>query len=404
MILRSIAVSGQIAAIATSLLLGVALPLTSMAFIVALLILLNALTWWRLRLPREASYAEIVAYVGFDLTSFTLLLYFSGGADNPFALIYVLHAVLMALLLPPRWAIVGTLTVLACFVIVARIHFPLALETGDPVPADLLAFGHWLSFTLTAGVTAWFVARIVAMLREHDRMLSETGQRASRDEVILRIGALAAGAAHQLTTPLTTMAVIAAEMMRNAESPAIKKDAGILVSQIRSCRETITELLTAGGHVQATSGGSERLDHFLEAVAARCRAMHPEARITYSSDLGSPSPQIFADEALRQALLALLDNAVDASPDDVEFRAQGNAMVARLTIADRGTGLPAADVDKLGRSFFTTKPPGRGTGVGLVLALRAIELIGGTLGWEKREGGGTLVKVELPLEVLTVTT
>lgn len=404
MILRSIAVAGQLAAIATSAAIGVALPLPAMLCIVGALILLNALSWLRLRSSREASHAETAAYLGFDLLSFTLLLYLSGGPNNPFTLLYVLHGVLMALLLPLPWAAGGIVAVITCFVILTGTHRPLALSTGDPLPASLLAFGQWLSFTLTTGITGWFVLRIVVMLRDHDRMLNEAAQSALRDEAVLRVGALAAGAAHELATPLTTMAVTAAEIRRNAESPTLQRDADILASQIGICRETLASLLAAGGHAQSVSGGHERLDVFLEAIASRCRTMHPNGRIACNWELTLPAPEIFTEEALRQALLALLSNAIDASPTDVEFRADTGAAMLRLIIADRGSGLPAGDVDKVGRVFFTTKPPGHGAGLGLVLASRAIERLGGTLSWENRVGGGTLVRVEIPLVALTVGT
>ena len=404
MILRSIAVCGQVAAIATAGLLGVALPLTAMACVVAALILLNALTWLRLRSSREASHAEISAHLGFDLASLTLLLYLSGGTNNPFSLLFVLHAVLMALLLPLPWAAAGALVVIACFVLLTGVHLPLALSGGEPLPAGLYAFGQWLSFTLTAGITAWFVARIAATLRDHDRMLNEAVQRALRDEAVLQVGALAAGAAHELATPLTTMAVSAEEIRRNAESPVVRHDADVLVSQIGIVRETIANLLAAGDHAHSVSGGRERLDVFLEAIAGRCRTMHPEASIVCNWDQISPAPEIFAEQALRQALLALLCNAVDASPNDVEFCGRRDGSILRLAIADRGSGLPTADLDRLGRSFFTTKLPGEGAGLGLVLATRAIERLGGALFWKNRAGGGTVVEVEIPLDALTLRT
>jgi two-component system sensor histidine kinase RegB len=240
------------------------------------------------------------------------------------------------------------------------------------------------------------------MLREHARMLNEAAQRTLRDEAVLRVGAVAAGAAHELATPLTTMAVTAAEIRRNAESPVVRHEADMLTSQIDICRETIANLLAASGHAHSASGGRERLDAFLQAIASRCQTLHLGAHIVCNWELRSPAPEIFTEEALRQALLALLTNAVDASPTDVEFRAQTEATLVRLIIADRGGGLPPGAVDKLGRSFFTTKAPGRGAGLGLVLASRAIERLGGTLSWENRKGGGTLVKVEIPLDAMTV--
>jgi two-component system, sensor histidine kinase RegB len=402
MILRSIAVCGQTAAIATAWHLGVALPLVAMASIVGALIVLNALTWVRLHSTRDASHAEIAAHLGFDLASLTLLLFFSGGATNPFSMLFVLHVVLMALLLPPLAAAIGTVLVVACYVVLTRGHAPLQMVTGDSLPAELLAFGRWVSFTLTAGVTAWFVMRIVAALRDHDRRLSEAAQRALRDEAILRVGALAAGAAHELATPLTTMAVVASEIANNADSASLQRDARVLTAQIKICRDTIADLMAAAGHARAVGGGRERLDRFLESIAATCRTMNPEANIVGDWTGILPAPEIFGEQALKQALLALLNNAVDASPEDVQFSGRREADTLWLCITDRGSGLPADDLAKLGRTFFTTKPPGKGAGLGLVVASRAIERLGGTLRWENRTGGGMRVEVVLPLDSLSL--
>jgi signal transduction histidine kinase len=131
--------------------------------------------------------------------------------------------------------------------------------------------------------------------------------------------------------------------------------------------------------------------------------MRPEANIVCDWSGILPVPQILGEQALKQALLALLNNAVDASPEDVQFAGRCDADTLRLSIADRGRGLPAGDLGKLGRTFFTTKPPGKGAGIGLVVAARAIERLRGTLRWENRLDGGMRVEVLLPLDSLRVT-
>lgn len=402
MVLRGIAIAGQIGAIAAAAYLGVELPLTAMAFVVAALVGFNMLAWLRLRSPREASHAEIAAILAFDLTSFAVLIFLSGGTLNPFCLLFVLHAVLVALLLPPMWAAIGAAAIVACFVALARLHLPLALAGGEPLPARLLLLGHCMSFALTAGVTALFVTRIVAALREHDRMLGEATQRELRDDAVLRVGALAAGAAHELGTPLTTMAIVAAEIRRGTDSTSIQRDAGVLIEQIGICRETLANLMAAAGHARAASGGREHLDRFLDSIASRCRTLHPVAHIACDWSAIGPAPEIFAEQGLRQALLALLCNAADASPKEVLFSGRRDGDTLRLAIADRGDGFASADRDKAGRTFFTTKEPGKGAGLGLILASRAIERHGGSLGWRNREGGGTLAEVSLPMQSLSL--
>ena len=271
---------GQALSIVVWVALGVALPIAAMVAVVAVLVAVNVLTWLRLRRPLPASHLEIAGHLAFDLAAFTLLLYLSGGTANPFSLIFVLHVVVMALLLQPVPAFVGALLVLASYSLVARFHLPLSLGGGEPVPGMLLALGHWLSLALTAGVAAWFIVRVVAALREHERLLREAAQQASNDEAILKLGALAAGAAHELMTPMTTMAVVAGEMTREANTPSQRRDVGVLASQIEACRQTISNLLAAADHSRAEGGGSERLDGFLHSLADRFRTMRPDVAFT----------------------------------------------------------------------------------------------------------------------------
>ena len=404
LVLRWIAIGGQAAAVAISSALGVRLPLAALASVIVALVALNAFTTWRLRRPWEASRAEIAAYLAIDLAALTALLFLSGGAANPFSVLFVLHVVLMALLLPPPAAAIGTAAAVACFVALGRVSLPLGMGPGEPVPEGLLEIGRRIAFALTAGVTAYFVVRIVAALREHDRQLAEAERKALRDEAVLRVGALAAGAAHELATPLTTMAVVAGEIAAQAGTPELERDAAILAAQIGICRETIANMMAAAGHAGAVGGGRERLDRFLVSIAERCRATRPEARIVCELDPAFPDAEIFAEQGLRQALQALLNNAVDVSPTDVSLSGLRRGSALRLSISDRGNGLPQAELDKLGRAVFTTKPRGQGAGLGVVLARRAVERLGGTLDWENRDGGGTRAVVTLPWETLSLET
>jgi two-component system sensor histidine kinase RegB len=400
MVLRTIAVVGQAAAIVVSAALGVALPLTAMFAVVAALVLLNVATWFRLRSTVRPTLPEVAGNLACDLVAFTMLLFLSGGPANPFSLLYVLHGVLMALLLPPWPAALGVTLTVACYTALVRYALPLRLADGESVPASLLIFGGWLSLALTVAVVAWFVLQIVTKLRLRDRLLLEAARKAQADETILRLGALAAGAAHEIATPLTTMAALVGELGREADTPSVRRDAGVLAGQIDACRQTLAKLFAAADHARAEGGGGEALETFLEVIARRIRTLRPELRLACRWQGASPAPRIFADQTLRQAIMVLLDNAADASPHDVEMTAEWDERTLRLTIEDRGEGVPPDHVEKLGRTFFTTKPPGRGVGLGLVLAANSVRHLGGTLRWKDRAGGGTLAEMVLPLYAL----
>jgi two-component system sensor histidine kinase RegB len=403
--LRTVAVVGQTAALVVAQALGVALPVVPILFVIAFLAVVNVVTGRRLRGGRAVTSGDVLAHLMVDLAAFSALILASGGDENPFRSIYLLHAVLMGLLLPVRVAVGGTLVVLVAYTLVGHFAAPLHFASGAPLPSSLLHWGEWASFALTAGVTVWFVVRTVATLREHDRLLSEARQKAIADDAVVRVGTLAAGAAHELGTPLATMAVVVGEMRHGprAVDGATAQDVEILAAQIDACRRTLSGLLAAAGQTRAEGGGREPVDRFVAAVADRCRTAHPGATITCRCDGAQPAPEIFVERSLQQAVLNLIDNAVDASPDAVEVEGHWTDDELRLSIRDRGAGIPDDLLGRLGKEMFTTKSEGRGNGLGLVLAATTVGRLGGTIRWQNRPEGGARVDVLLPLRALTVT-
>ena len=286
--LRSVAIAGQALAVVVAVLLGVSLPVVPMAAVIGALVVLNIVASARLKRGAPATHRAVAGQLALDLAAFTALLLFSGGAANPVTSIYLLHVVVLAMLLPWRSALAGTALVILCLALAIRSSEPLRYADGQPLSDATLAFGLWAAFALTAAVTAWFVIRIVASLREHDRLLQEAARQALTDEAVLRIGTLAAGAAHELGTPLTTMAMVVGEMQREADTPARRRDAAILAAQIEACRQALSNLRAAAGHARAEGGGPEKFDAFLSSVVARFRAMRPD--VPLQTRLGWPAP------------------------------------------------------------------------------------------------------------------
>lgn len=398
--LRGIAIVGQAAAIALALAWGVALPVIPMALVIGALVAVNFVVSGRLKRGTSTTHLEVAAHLALDLAAFSALLILAGGTANPFALLYLLHVVLIAMLLPWRLAAVGTLLVVASFALAFVTAEPLRGAGDQPLSDTTMALGLWASFTLTAAVIAWFIVRIVATLRGHEQLLREAARRTLNDEAVMRIGTLAAGAAHELGTPLTTMAVVVGEMRREADTPTLAREAGILAAQVDACRRALDNLRAAAGHARVDDGGRERVDAFVASTVARFRALRPDVPLDADTDGPTPAPEIAVDPALAQALLILLNNAADASPDRVDLHARWDAHRLHVAVGDRGAGIPRGSLDKLGREFFTTKPPGKGTGLGLVLTASTVGRLGGTVRWTNRADGGLLAQVELPLTSL----
>jgi len=402
--LRTIAIAGQAAAVAIAIVLGIALRVFPVVAIIGVLVVANVLTAARLKRGAPTTHYEVAGHLALDLAAFSGLLLLSGGTANPFALLYLLHVVLIALLLPWRLAVAGTLVVVGSFALSFAFAAPLTQVSGAPLSGTLIAAGLWISFALTAAVTAWFVGSVVATLREHDRLLREAARRAANDEAVLRIGTLAAGAAHELGSPLTTMAVLVDEMRRTADSPARERDATILAAQIKACNQALANLGAAAGHTCAIGGGRAPLDRFLVAVTELFRALRPDQVLEVRWHGVTPGPEVFTDQSLQQAILILLNNAADASPDHVDVEGRWDAHWLVIAVGDRGSGVSAGNLEKLGRTFFTTKQPGKGTGLGLVLAASTVARLGGTIGWSNRPGGGLSAEIRLPLRGLEVKT
>jgi two-component system sensor histidine kinase RegB len=257
----------------------------------------------------------------------------------------------------------------------------------------------WLTFVVSAIMIAWFVVRMTAVIRERDLRLAEAREQALRDERVVALGALAAGAAHELGTPLATMAVIAGELER-AESldASVRADIAILRRQIEACKEVITGLSSRAGADRGQGARRVRADLWLAELRDRWNALRPHARSRLEISGSQPAPLVIAETTVEQGLLNLFNNAADATADTGEIAISGHWAdgILSIEVRDDGPGFPSDVLDRAGRVPF--QPHAAGGGIGLFLACSAIERIGGRLKLTNSPGGGGgLARVELPL-------
>lgn len=396
-LMRWFAVAGQLAAIgAARPLLGIVLPLAPMLAIVALLAAYNLLTLARLKRAQQVPDTELFAQICVDITALTVLLFFSGGASNPFVSLYLPPITIAAAVLPIRyaWAVAGISV--AAYSMLVFINVPLKLPDAERATRLHLA-GMWLIFVASTALITWFVARMTAAIRSRDLQLAAAREEALRNERVIALGSLAAGAAHELGTPLATMAVIAGELVRQPGATAdMKEDLALLREQIDHCKGIITGLAEQAGQARAEGGKAVALDCWLDEVVARWRKLRPRAEAQVSLRGPAPAPLVVGETTLEQAMLNLFNNAADANPAGVEIEADWDAAALRLEVRDRGPGIDGKVLLAAGRAFVTTRA--EGTGIGLFLAHAAVERLGGRIVLANREGGGAVTRIELPLE------
>lgn len=379
--------------------LDVPLPVGRMLQVLMVMAAISAVTFWRLRWPWPVREPELFFQLLLDVTALTILFYLSGGPTNPLVMLYLLPLAITASALPARyvWGMAGV--TLTCYSLLLGWYRPLAaVEHTHDIALGFHVLGMWIGFVLSAVLIAAFATRMNNTLRERERALAALRETALRQERVVALGTFATGAAHELGTPLSTLAVLIKDIEPSQGVPEDKL--GILRTQIVRCKEILASLSSAAGQMRAEAGRRLALDEFLQEQVQRWQAMHPGAQAQVRLEGLRPAPTIVAEQTLAQAITNILNNAADVSPADVEIDGRWTADELVLEISDRGPGLAPELASTAGTPFLTTKTDG--LGLGLFLAITTIGRFDGEVQLRNRDGGGLLCRITLPLAALKV--
>jgi two-component system sensor histidine kinase RegB len=399
--LRFGAVAGQLVVIAiVTWGMAMPLPLTALGVVLALELSVNAWAMALLRNGRAVAERHVTLGVGADLLLFTALLYFSGGPANPFSFLYLIHIALAAIVLPPRTSFALVAAALGCSLGLFWAHVPLPHDHAHHQQHyDWHMRGMWVAFGLAACFIVYFIQRVLRGLRDIEEELALSRERATRGDGIAALAMLSAGAAHELASPLSTIALASSELLRrlpqDAGSAAAREDVELIRSQVERCRAILDQLASEAGQAKGSSFGELGWQLILE----RSLAGFDPSRLR----LETPAPEglrlIGSLTAVSQALRNLVSNAFDASgpAGQVRLRVSQHESELWLEVEDDGPGMPEAVLARATEPFFTTKPRGQGMGLGLFLAQSVAEQMGGRLELASATGRGTQAKLVLPV-------
>lgn len=395
-ILRSLAIGGQFATILTAAaVLGIRLPLVPMLTALAVLLVLN-LVVAQIARHRVIGNGALFATMLVDVACLTAQLYLAGGLGNPFVGLYLLQVVIAALLLP-AWAS-GSLVVLtaALYALLVRSPFHLPVDYGASLSAPY-AVASWFSYVLAAGLVVLFVSRIVHNLAEREARLAALRERAAEEEHVVRIGLLASGAAHELGTPLASLAVMLNDWARDPAIralPDVAADVDVMAGEIARCKRILGDVLLAAGEIRADAPTRTTLREFVTQTIDGWRG---GSQIVVDVVVGDDGMRgIVADRPLAQAIVNLLENAADAGARRLVVDARIVADQATLSVTDDGRGFARDMLARIGNPYSSTKPRA-GAGLGLFLASNVLRTLGGSLIARNKAGGGAEVTLVWPL-------
>ena len=345
------------------------------------------------RVPMFSPFAHLVL----DLVAWMNFIYFSGGATNPLISVFLPFVAIGAMLLDRAQAwLFGGLAVLA-YSYLWFFHQPLAIADAYTA-TSLHIFGMWLVFVVSDGVLVWFILQVTKAVRERDAALARAREQAIRNDWLVAMGSLAAGAAHELSTPLGTMNVVLDDLLDDAAVPeALRPDLSLMKRQIEKCKQALAQLTNRASRVSDQPPHRTAALSWLERIVDAWVALNPGTNVNrrQPSELGALA--VSDDIVLERAIASLLDNAQRAGATLIEIDAEVRDESIAVSIADNGEGFTPTAL----AAFRSGQPvvSDNGMGVGLLLARAAIERHGGSIDVRAVDGGrGACVTFRLPRE------
>jgi len=413
--LRWLAVIGQaVAVLGVYFLLGFPLPIGLCLAAIALSAWLNLFLTvrWRTSIRLQPSHAGLL--LAYDIFQLAVLLYLTGGLENPFAFLFLVPVTISATSLPLKWTLwLGAIAFL-CATFLTINHLPLPWTPDVPlILPDAYIAGMWAAIMCGVVFSALYARRIAEEARQMSAALSATEMVLAREQRLSALDGFAAAAAHELGTPLATIALVAKELKRElpANDPHTE-DIDLLVSQAGRCREILARLANRDAEADEIYQRTTMLA-MIEDLIAPLRGSDVEMTVATSATTG-PEPVFKRNPAIAYGLGNLLENAADFAAAKVAVEARWTDTSVAISVSDDGPGFHQDIFDRLGDPFVTTRPgygaePDEegghdGMGLGFFIAKTLLERSGAVVSLSNRPAPqhGAVVQVVWPRAVIDV--
>jgi two-component system, sensor histidine kinase RegB len=403
--LRWLAVLGQLAAIfIVEQGLEFDVEVAPCLTIVGLSALLNLILqiWFNPMQRLEPAFAA--ALLALNIIELAGLLFFTGGLQNPFSFLFLAPVLISATALPIRFTIALGMLAVASASILVFFYFPLPWDADDPlILPPIYLLGVWLSIVVAIGVTSLYAFQVAEESRKLSDALAATELVLTREQHLTQLDGLAAAAAHELGTPLSTIFLISRELEQGVQgNPHLAGDVKTLREQAQRCREILAKIT----ELSATGAPFDRmpLSALIEEVVAPHRDFGVAIRVRIAV-AGTPEPAGARNPAILYGVGNILENAVDFARTEVEVNAWWNAEAIEIVISDDGPGIPPDFLKRIGEPYLSRRPSTDetqkthdGLGLGVFIARTLLERTGAKVSFTNRAfpDHGAVVRIVWP--------
>lgn len=402
-LIRALVLLGQLVGLSYfSLIKPIGLPWASLIMVMAIYASITVASQLRSRRAPAITDQEFFIHLLVDIFFFSALLYFSGGASNPFISYFLIPISVAAITLQRSYTISTAIVALLSYSLLLHYYVPISALAPDSMShgayrlqetgINLHILGMWANFALSAIIITYFIRSMANTLRRQQQEIARQREVQLRDEQLLAVGTLAAGTAHELGTPLNTIKLLVDEMIAESQQP--DADLQLLDQQISLCKSTLKQLLMTAEQSQSSELQPQLLTVYFAGLLERWQLMRPTVEANIS--MAHIEQNGYFHPTIDQSIINLLNNAADASPKAVNIDIDWDSQTATINIRDQGPGLSPGQIEGLGQAFVSNKR--EGLGLGLFLSQASLTRFGGTVSLENSPEGGTITQITMPLQ------
>jgi two-component system, sensor histidine kinase RegB len=381
--LRWLAALGQLAAIfIVAQGLEFDLPIVPCLGIIGLSALLNLVLQIAFNPMQRLEPAYAATLLALNIAELAALLFFTGGLQNPFSFLFLAPVLISATALPTRLTLALGIFAVACATALGFFHLPLPWDGDDPLELPpIYLFGVWLSILLAIGVTSLYAFQVTEEARKLSDALAATELVLTREQHLTQLDGLAAAAAHELGTPLSTIFLISRELEKNTpENPELADDLRTLREQAQRCRDILAKIT----QLSSTGAPFDRMP--LSTLIEELVAPHRDFGIAIKVRIavaGASEPVGMRNPAILYGVGNILENAVDFARETVEVNAWWNADTVEIVISDDGPGIAPDMLKRIGEPYLSRRRSAdepssehSGLGLGIFIARTLLERTG----------------------------